>query len=144
LLNLKTGKLSVVPGSDGLFSPRWSPDGRYIAAISLDQRNLMLLDLRTRTWRTLAQTSVADPVWTPDSKALYFHAYQADMEPVYRASIPDGKLDQIANLSSFVGGETADYFFCGLTRDDNPVVRSRTGTGDVYSLNLDGATTEVR
>jgi hypothetical protein len=43
-----------------------------------------------------------------------------------------------------VGGETADYFFCGLTRDDNPVVRSRTGTGDVYSLNLDGAATEVR
>jgi Tol biopolymer transport system component/DNA-binding winged helix-turn-helix (wHTH) protein len=144
LLDLKTGKLSIVPGSDGLFSPRWSPDGRYIAAISLDQRKLMLLDLRTQTWRTLAETSVADPVWTLDSKALYFHADQADTEPIYRASIPDGRLEQIANLSSFVGGETADYFFCGLTRDDNPVVRSRTGTGDVYSLNLDGAATEVR
>jgi Tol biopolymer transport system component/DNA-binding winged helix-turn-helix (wHTH) protein len=144
LLDLKTGKLSQLPGSDGLFSPRWSPDGRYIAAISLDQRKLMLLDLHTQIWRTLAVTSVADPVWTPDSRAIYFHADQAEMQPIYRATIPDGRLEQVANLSSFVGGETADYFFCGLTQDDNPVVRSRTGTGDVYSLNLDATSTETR
>src|ERR1700747_20531 len=28
-LDLKTGKVSSIPGSDGLFSPRASPDGRY-------------------------------------------------------------------------------------------------------------------
>jgi Tol biopolymer transport system component len=136
LVDLKTHEVSMVPGSNGLFSPRWSPDGRYIAAITLDQKRLMLLDTTTQTWRTLATTSVADPVWAADSKSLSFHASQAEMQPIYRASIPDGHLEQVANLASFSGGNTADYFFCGLTPNDEPIVRSRTSTGDIYSLDL--------
>jgi eukaryotic-like serine/threonine-protein kinase len=33
MLDLKTHEVSTLPGSDGLFSPRWSPDGRYMAAL---------------------------------------------------------------------------------------------------------------
>src|SRR4030095_14769493 len=33
ILNLKTGQRSKVQGSEGLFSPRWSPDGRYLVAL---------------------------------------------------------------------------------------------------------------
>jgi hypothetical protein len=54
------GGITQVPGSDGLFSPRWSSDGRYIAALSLDQRWLLLYDVTTHAWQTLATTSVAD------------------------------------------------------------------------------------
>ncbi len=32
ILDLDSGKVSEVPGSNGLYSPRWSPDGRYFAA----------------------------------------------------------------------------------------------------------------
>ena len=32
ILDLRTHKVSVVPGSEGLYSAHWSPDGRYIAA----------------------------------------------------------------------------------------------------------------
>ncbi len=139
LLDLASGKVTTLPNSDGLFSPRWSPDGRYIAAISLDQRKLMLLDLKTQTWRTIAETTVADPVWSADSKSIYFQADRAEMQPIYRAWIAEGKLEQVANLANFVGGETADYFFCGLSAEGRPIVRSRTGTGDIYSLDLDAA-----
>jgi Tol biopolymer transport system component len=137
ILDLRTHKQTQLPGSEGLFSPRWSPDGRYIAAISLDQRRLLLFDVATRSWRTLADTTVADPVWASDSKAIFFHASSADMQPIYRASISDGRLEQIANLSDFSGGDTEDYFFCGLTIDNVPIVRSRTGTGNLYTVNLD-------
>lgn len=138
LLDLRTGRTSTIPHSEGLFSPRWSPDGRYIAAITLDQRTLRLLDLQAQTWRTVAETTVADPVWSPDSKAIFFHADRADTQPIYRWSLPDGSLQMVANLSNFVDGETADYFFCGLTPDAKPVVRSRIRTGDIYTLDLDG------
>ena len=33
LVDLKTRQTSVLPGSQGLFSPRWSPDGRYLSAV---------------------------------------------------------------------------------------------------------------
>jgi len=36
MVDLKTGKVETVPGSVGLFSPRWSPNRRYIAALSPD------------------------------------------------------------------------------------------------------------
>jgi Tol biopolymer transport system component/DNA-binding winged helix-turn-helix (wHTH) protein len=137
MLDLRTQRVSTMPGSDGLFSPRWSPDGRYIAALSLDQRKLVLFDTTTQTWRTIAEATAADPVWASDSKSIFFHASQAEGQPIYRASVADGKLAQIANLTSFTGGTPADSFFCGLTSENAPIVRSRTGTGDVYSLDLD-------
>jgi hypothetical protein len=36
ILNLKTHQVSDVPGSEGLWTARWSPDGRYIAALMED------------------------------------------------------------------------------------------------------------
>jgi Tol biopolymer transport system component len=33
IVDLNSHKTEIVPGSEGLFSPRWSPDGRYIAAL---------------------------------------------------------------------------------------------------------------
>lgn len=137
ILNLATHQITQMPGSDGLFSPRWSPDGRYIAALSLDQRRLMVYDLSTHTWSTLATTSVADPVWSADSKAIYIHAFMADTQPIYRVSVPGGHLEEVASLSAFRAGDTADYFFVGVTPDNLPLVRARTSTGNLYSLDLD-------
>jgi Tol biopolymer transport system component len=54
LLNLKTHQVTSLPGSEGLFSPRWSPDGRYIDASTSDAQKLMLFDFRTQKWRELA------------------------------------------------------------------------------------------
>ncbi len=137
VLDLRTHAITTLPGSEGLFSPRWSPDGRYIAAISFDQRKLMLFDVATRTWRLLAETSVADPVWSDDSTAIYIHAFMAPTQPIYRVDIPSGHLEQIADLASFRSGEAADYFFCGITPDNVPLVRARSSTGNLYSLDLD-------
>jgi Tol biopolymer transport system component len=50
VLELTASKVSTIPGSQGLFSPRWSPDGRYIAALSIDFTKLMLFDFRTQKW----------------------------------------------------------------------------------------------
>lgn len=138
ILDLRTHALTVLPGSEGLFSPRWSPDGRYIAAISLDERKLMLFDVAKRTWSLLADTSVVDPVWTADSKAIYIHAFMEPSQPIYRIEVPSGHREQVADLQSLLPGNVADYFFSGITPDNVPLVRARTSTGNLYSLDLAG------
>jgi len=137
LLDLRTHAVTALPGSEGLFSPRWSPDGRYIAAISLDERRLMLFDISSHSWKQLADTSVADPVWSADSKALYIHAFMVQSQPIYRVEVPSGRRQPIADLSNFRSADVADYFFGGVTLEDAPLVRARTSTGNIYSLDLD-------
>ncbi|WP_213805167.1 winged helix-turn-helix domain-containing protein [Granulicella sp. dw_53] len=138
ILNLRTRKLEEIPGSEGIFSPRWSPDGRFIAALSLDQSRLFLFNTDSRTWKILAETSVADPVWSSDSRSIFIHAFMDETQPIYRVSVPDGRLESIASLANFRTGDTADYFFSGITPDNTPLVRSRSSTGNLYSLDLDG------
>jgi DNA-binding winged helix-turn-helix (wHTH) protein/Tol biopolymer transport system component len=61
LLDLKSGTFQTLPGSNSLFSPRCSPDGRYIAALPLGQRALMILDRTSGVWKMLAAQPAADP-----------------------------------------------------------------------------------
>ncbi len=136
LLDLKSGKIEAIPGSDRLFSPRWSPDGRYIAALSLDQRKVQLWNTGTRVWTTLPVLSGADPVWSLDSKNLYVHASLDPAQPIDRISVPDGHVQAVVRLSDSAENGAVDYSFIGLTPDNMPLIRSRVFTGNVYSLML--------
>jgi tricorn protease-like protein len=52
IMDMNTHPVSELPGSDGMFSPRWSPDGRYLAALSFEipAKKLFLYDFHTRKW----------------------------------------------------------------------------------------------
>ena len=136
MLDLRTGKVAAVAGSEDLFSPRWSPDGRYIAALSLDQRKVRLLDVATKGWSTLPVPSGADPVWSSDSRFLYLHASLDPAQPIDRISIPDGRVQELVRLAESVDNNAVDYVFGGLTVDNMPLIRTRVFTGNVYSLSL--------
>jgi Tol biopolymer transport system component/DNA-binding winged helix-turn-helix (wHTH) protein len=136
IVNLETKRTETVPDSEGLFSPRWSPDGRWIAALSLNQKSLMLYDVAQRRWKELASTSAADPIWSKDSKFLYVHAFLANEEPILKVSVPDGAVHVVANLSDFHNRETVNYFFGGLTPANEPLVEPRIGAGNLYTLDL--------
>src|SRR5216683_4732231 len=56
ILYLNSHRSSVVPGSEGLGAPRWSPDGQHISAISMTEEKLMLFDLKTQKWTLQAKT----------------------------------------------------------------------------------------
>jgi Tol biopolymer transport system component/DNA-binding winged helix-turn-helix (wHTH) protein len=61
ILDLKTRHLLTLPGSEGLFSPHWSPDGRYVLAMSSDSSKLLLFGFGTQKWDVLANAKAAYP-----------------------------------------------------------------------------------
>jgi Tol biopolymer transport system component/DNA-binding winged helix-turn-helix (wHTH) protein len=136
LFDIAGGKMTELPGSQGLFSPRWSPDGHFIAALSLDMTRLMLYDTTTRTWRLLAQQSVADPVWSQDSKSLFFHTYVQKSQTIYRIAVPGGKVEHVADLEDLHFADAVDYQFAGITPRDVPLVNARMSTANIYSAEL--------
>lgn len=136
LIHLATMQTETLPGSEGLFSPRWSPDGRWIIALSLNQQSVMIYDVNRRTWKELARTSAADPIWSQDSKAVYVHAFLAERQPIVRISVPEGECRVIADLGGFRDRAIVNYFFGGLTPSNELMVQPRIGAGDLYTMDL--------
>ncbi len=135
-LNLETKKMTEIPGSAGLFSPRLSPDGRYIAAMPLDQRALLLFDRTTGRWTTLTVQGVGDPTWSHDGRFIYFQDFLAAGKPIYRIAVSGGKPEQVATIDNLLPIAATDYRLIGLAPDDLPMVTARTPAVNLYEVDL--------
>lgn len=92
-IDLANGKVVTLPGSSGLMTARWSPNGKYIVALQPTRHQLMLFNVRTQKWRLLASgINGADLSWTANSKDVY-----ADVM---------GKNARIVRISVSAGAET--------------------------------------
>jgi serine/threonine protein kinase/Tol biopolymer transport system component len=134
IVDVSTRRVTVVPGSQGLFSPRWSPDGRYIAAMPSGSQGLMLYDFKSQKWSPLASEPAAFPVWTHDSQFVCFLSSLATLgSSLMRVRISDHKVEQVSSLKSF---HAAGYYggWLGLTPDDTPLMLRDAGTEDVVSM----------
>jgi DNA-binding winged helix-turn-helix (wHTH) protein/Tol biopolymer transport system component len=136
ILDLRTHKLTTLEGSKDLFSPRWSPDGRYIVAMSLDQRELRLYDVSTKKWRVLSNRAAADPVWSPDSKTVYADAFTEPGQPVYRVSVSDGHIEELGGIGNFRSKAFSDLVLCGVFQDGTVALRGRLTTANLYGMQL--------
>ena len=136
VLDLKNLQTNVLPGSENLFSPRWSPDGQWIVALSLDQTQLLLYDVSKRNWRMLVSGSAADPVWSSDSKSVYFHAFADPRSSILRVPIAGGVAQSVADLSKLGLPNVDSYFFGGVTPKGAPIIEPRIGTGNLFAVHM--------
>jgi len=132
VLDLATHKISNLPASDGLYSPRWSPDGRYISAFSADSKTLLVFDFHTQKWTDLATGSLSWLNWSHDSKYVYVLDFRGK-NAVVRIRISDKRIEQIADMRSFSSGGRYGTALA-LAPDDSPLLLHDTGTQDVYSV----------
>jgi serine/threonine protein kinase/Tol biopolymer transport system component len=128
-------KLRTLTGSEGLFMPRWSPDGRYLAAASRDAQKLMLFDFMTQKWTELAKTMVNSPSWSRDSNYIYFDNYPTQKEPaVLRVGISDHKLETVSSLKDIRRPATYFGVWSGVDPDGAPLVVRDVGSQEIYAL----------
>ena len=131
IFDLKGRRLSVVPGSGGLWTARWSPDGRYIAALTEDSRSLMLYDFRAAKWtKLLTLGPIWDLCWSRQGRSIYLNAATSEGEPaLFRVEIPGQRLERLTSLKGVDGAA-----WLGLTPDDSPLfVRALSGE-EIYAL----------
>jgi len=98
IVDVKSHRLRILLGSHDLFSPRWSPDRKYIPAMLLDQKQLRLYEVVSKEWRVLLNRATADPVWSPDSRWIYADAFMDPGQPVYRFSVADGRVEDLGGM----------------------------------------------
>jgi Tol biopolymer transport system component len=132
--DLKTRDLSSLPGSKGLWTSRWSPDGRYIAALTIAGQELMVFDFRTGRWRDLHVDQVNSPTWSHDGKYIYFDRLSGKGNGIYRVGVSAGRFEQVA---TFNGIRREAVWWDGLSPDDSPLVVRSMGTQEIYALDME-------
>jgi eukaryotic-like serine/threonine-protein kinase len=133
ILDLQTHQLTTLPGSQELFSPRWSPDGRYIAAIRWNSQSLLLFDQTKQKWSEVVKgRNVSFPNWSKDGKYIHFLSWPEN-PAVVRMRLSDYALERVVNLEDFrPTGYWDDWM--GLDPGDSPLLLRDTGLQDVYGL----------
>jgi len=131
LMNLKTREVTTLAGSEGLYSPRCSPDGRYVAALRAGPETLTLFDFSTQKWVQLEQIAVGFPSWSSDSKYIYFDS-QGEDRAFYRVRISDHRLERLVSLKGL--RLTGDFGWTGVAPDGSPLVLRDVGTQEIYAF----------
>ena len=124
--DLVLGVDSTVPGSEGLFSPRWSPDGRMIAALDARKLGLSVFSFETQGWVKLAGGPFRDPDWSKDSKQIRGRLQNGT---IVSFDLKAKRLRTIAPVTTFkailgINGRTA------WTKDGDPVVVAYSSEAD--------------
>jgi len=133
ILEIGTGVISPVPDANAFFSPRWSPDGRYLAALSLDSTRLALFDFATAQWRMLAKgTLFGFPTWSHDGRHIYYiqGLVNAAVMRIATNGRPAERVADLRNmhLTGFYG------LSLSLTPDDQPIVTRDNGSQEIFAI----------
>jgi Tol biopolymer transport system component len=130
-LELRTGKLSPVPGGNDLGGPRLSPDGRFISASRATDFACMLFDGNTQAWSEIAPTSCGWANWTRDSRT--FFSLEGKGESIRRFDVTKRKLERLVSLSDYrITGNHLTWL--GITPDDSPLILKDAGSQEIYAL----------
>ena len=140
VVDLKTHQVTPIPGSRGLFSPRWSPDERYVAALSPDFTTVMLFDFQTQkwtTWLTEAAGAVSYPSWSADSKYIYFDDLVTDEESIRRVKVGESQAERVFKLEGIERYPGPFGLWSGRTSNGSWMFVRDRSTQEVYQLAVD-------
>jgi eukaryotic-like serine/threonine-protein kinase len=142
IVNLNTHQTSTIPGSSGLFSPRWSPDGRYLAALSFQYpaKQVFLYDFLTQKWTAwVTDQDVGYLSWTADSHYLQYvqHNSGDNNSVVRRLKVGTFRPEDLFSLKSLRRFDGTSGFWSDIAPDSSRMfVRDASGR-DIYSLDVD-------
>ena len=138
VVDLQTHKVSVLPGSGDVFSPRWSPDGRFLVAVAGDSQKLALFDFQTQKWTdwVIQTTALGFPCWSRDGKYLYFDSTYSNSQSYNRIKVGETKSEPVVSLKGL-----RRYFgpvgaWSGLAPDGTPLFVRDISTQEIYALDV--------
>jgi Tol biopolymer transport system component len=138
-LSLQTRKVTALPDSAGLFSPRWSPDGHYLLAATADYQKLILYDFTTRKWEVVVPDVPAShpnyPNWSKDGRYVYFNDPFERNLPFYRVRMSDHKVEHLVNLGDYGRIAIGRFgWWTGLAPDDSLLAIRDISVQEIYAL----------
>ena len=139
ILDLRTGRSSLVPGPPDMLNPQWVGDDRLIAGTE-DFTKLMVFDVRTRQWSELVSFTapgyVVNWVHLPDYKSVDY--ITGGTEPMLlNVRLADRRVETITSLKGLHRATgPAGNTEISVAPDDSPVFTRDIGTREIYALTV--------
>jgi hypothetical protein len=108
-----------------------SPDGRFLAAVSFDNKSLYIRDNREKAWsKCVTMDSLAEPSWPADSSWIQFVGRRGESRGLFRINPRCGQLKQVVDLTTL---EFAGDAWFGITPDGSPAGLERVPE-EIYAI----------
>ena len=130
IVNLATHRAVQLPGSEDVWEAEWSPDGRYIAARTVDSHAIMLFDFNTRRWAELVKSDVGYLKWSADARYVYFKRL-GSQTAILRVGVRDHKVAEVVSLKEIKNTGYGGGLWIGVTPDNSPFAARHRHTGDL-------------
>lgn len=134
-IDLRTGTVTRLPGSRGLRTVRFSPDGRFIAALQPEKHELVLFDTSAKTWTMLAGSVTGDNInWSADSRFVFVDKPRTEHPIIEKIRVADGHRFTVADLTPVqrMPGAVSPWF--GLSPDGSPILLHYYTASEIYTL----------
>ena len=137
ILDLESGKLTKLLGSEGMIEPRWSADGRYIAALNPKKKQVFVYDCRLEKWSVLSEANFPATLrWSPSGDALYYQDVDEVEESIFRVPMATRETERVVPLGDLLSSGATRCMFTGLSPDGSVYVTVDHGDVDVYSVDV--------
>ncbi len=137
VFDFRSGKTTDLPGTTGLWTARVCPSGRYIAAMTPENRRLVLYDRRTAAVTDLFASPEGrlgdNPVWSADGRFVYMDAPFSRDPAVYRIRVADKHIERVASLNGVQHSEWAAGAWIGLTPDGSLLTVREAQGSEIYA-----------
>ncbi len=139
LLDVATHQISVIPSSENVFSPRWSPDGAHILALSEDSKRLLLYDLKNQRWSDWIDEpgAIGFPTWSWDGRYVYFDRVATSQPSFRRVRLGNTQSESLIDLKDLPRYFSPVGPWSGLTPDGSALFVRNLSTDEIYALDLD-------
>jgi serine/threonine protein kinase len=137
MVDLPSGKVSIVPDSQGTGGPWFAAQDTLVAATE-DSKKLVLFDLKTSKWSELATSPDEFQAWqpSPDGKYLYCTTGGADPKAL-RIRIADHAAEAIVSLKNLRSvDDPYESTKIGVAPDGSALFTRDVGTQEVYALTV--------
>lgn len=137
VLDPKTGQVTILPSSEGLTRPRWSPTGSQIAAVNQYTHRIVLYDEAQKQWSFL--TDAQKPLgmrWSADGMYLYFQDGGDPELGIFRVNWKTLKAERVMGFGPQLGGLATTCHFIGVGPDGSIYATMDRGGTDVYALDV--------
>jgi len=138
VFDIRTGKLSPVPGSKDTIGP-WFLTQDLLVAISSDQSKFEVFDFKTEEWADLISSADKFANWETSPDGSYFFYETAGNNPkIFRMRIKDRAAEEVVSLKGFrpVEDPYLGNTQLNVTPDNFPVLTRDVGTQEVYALTV--------